>query len=89
MGDSRASIKIEFSIYGETYKADMNINWTPYCDGEGVDSRVIEFFEKSYERARLNWNMKNFEAEREQREREVEENEKREYELLRAKFETA
>ena len=48
MGDHRASIKIEFSMYGETKKADMWINWSPYSsDCYGVDQRVMDFFSQS------------------------------------------
>jgi hypothetical protein len=45
MGDRRASIKIEFSMHGETKKADMWINWS--SDYNGVDQRVLDFFSKS------------------------------------------
>jgi hypothetical protein len=49
MGQNRASIKIEFTMYGHTEKADMWINWSPddFCTERGpyyVDYRVLEFF---------------------------------------------
>ena len=49
MGDHRASIKVEFSMYGETEKADMWINWS-VNSGEcyEVDQRVIDFFRDAY-----------------------------------------
>ncbi len=45
MGDHRADIKIKFSMYGETRDADMWINWS--AEDNGVDQRVIDFFEQS------------------------------------------
>ena len=51
MGDHRATIKIEFSMYGYTEKADMWINWSA-PDYTGVDERVIEFFAESVEKFR-------------------------------------
>ena len=49
MGDHRASIKIEFSMYGETKKADMWINWSPdTSDVQYVDQRVLDFFREAY-----------------------------------------
>lgn len=85
MGDHRASIKIEFSMYGETKKADMWINWSP-DDYQGVDRRVIEFFEESA----IAMSCKYFEAQeraarREQKKAE-QEAERKEYERLHAKF---
>ncbi len=86
MGDHRASIKIEFSMYGETKKADMWINWSP-DDYQGVDRRVLEFFEQ----AAQEMSFKYYEAqERENRKRQKkaeEEAERNEYERLKAKFE--
>jgi len=55
MGDSRASIKVEFSIYGETYKLDSWINWSTGGEVPEVDDRVIEFFRSSYLDARGKW----------------------------------
>jgi hypothetical protein len=46
MGDRRASIKIEFSMHGETKEADMWINWSP-SDCNGVDQRILDFFSES------------------------------------------
>lgn len=48
--DCKASIKIEFEIYGKKFRKDMWINYWP---GEcGVDDRVLEFFRESYGKAR-------------------------------------
>ena len=40
MGDRRASIKIEFSMHGQTKKADMWINWSP-SDYDGIDLNAL------------------------------------------------
>ena len=48
MTDFKASVKIEFSIFGVTDKADMWINWWPDGECQDVDDRVIEFFRKVY-----------------------------------------
>jgi len=46
MGDHRANIKLEMDFHDKKYKTEMNIN---YCDDfNGVDQRVITFFEESY-----------------------------------------
>lgn len=86
MGDHRASIKIEFSMYGETKKADMWINWSP-DDYQGVDSRVIEFFEQ----AAHEMSFKHYEAQeranRRQQKKAEAEAERKEYERLKEKFE--
>lgn len=49
MGDNRASIKIELTMYGHTETVDMWINWWPsgdYC----VDRRIPEWFEQAVEK---------------------------------------
>lgn len=50
MGDSRAYVEIEFSIYGKTYKTSMSINWSA-DDWSGVDHRVSDWFRDCYEEA--------------------------------------
>lgn len=53
MGDHRATVKIEFTIHGKTYKMDSWINW--FDDGTGVDQRVIDFFRDSWDDARARY----------------------------------
>ena len=88
MGDHRASIKIEFSMYGETKKADMWINWSPdHSDCHGVDQRVVDFFAQSANEMSANfWASVERDARRRQKQAE-EEAERKEYERLRVKFE--
>lgn len=83
MGDHRASIKIEFSMYGETKKADMWINWSPdTSECSGVDQRVIDFFQEAY----AQMYSKHWEDYHDALERENERAERKEYERLKAKF---
>lgn len=84
MGDHRASIKIEFEFHGKTYKMDSWVNYFP--DGDGVDRRVQEFFEKAYNDGMRRYQDELFEADRERREREQEEADRAEYARLKAKF---
>jgi hypothetical protein len=46
MGDFRASIKIEFEMYGKKEKLDTWINYFPNEDG--IDERIVEFFSDSW-----------------------------------------
>lgn len=86
MGDRRASIKIEFSMYGETKKADMWINWSP-SDYDGVDQRVLDFFSESSRQMESKFWEAQEKAESKQRKKAEAEAERKEYERLRAKFE--
>ena len=86
MGDHRASIKIEFSMYGETKKADMWINWSP-DDYHGVDQRVVNFFSEAAQQMSEKFWEAQERAERRQRKKAEEEAERKEYDRLKAKFE--
>jgi hypothetical protein len=87
MGDHRASIKIEFSMYGETTKADMWINWSgSSSECSDVDQRVINFFRKSYEDMYNKHMEDTWRAERRRKDREAEERELKEFERLKAKY---
>lgn len=88
MGDHRASIKIEFSMYGETKKADMWINWSPDgSDYGGVDQRVLDFFSDSAQEMAAKFWEDHEEYMRKQQQKAEEETERKEYERLKAKFE--
>lgn len=88
MGDRRASIKIEFSMYGETKKADMWINWSPDgSDHSGVDQRVLDFFYKSASEMESKFWESHAEAIQKQQKKAEEEAERKEYERLKSKFE--
>ena len=86
MGDHRASIKIEFSMYGETKKADMWINWSP-DDYQGVDRRVIEFFEQAAHEMSFKYYEAQELANKRQQKKAEAEAERKEYERLKEKFE--
>lgn len=86
MGDRRASIKIEFSMHGETKKADMWINWSP-DDYDGVDQRILDFFSESARQMESKFREAQERAASKQRKKAEEEAERKEYERLKAKFE--
>lgn len=88
MGDHRASIKIEFSMYGETKKADMWINWSDYSsECGGVDQRVVDFFRNSAEEMYTKFMENEWAAERKRKKRQEEEEERNEFARLKAKYE--
>lgn len=88
MGDRRASIKIEFSMHGETKKADMWINWSP-DDYHGVDQRVMDFFSEAVQEMESKFWQEIERQARKNQEQTEEEAERKEYERLKAKFEGA
>jgi hypothetical protein len=88
MGDRRASIKIEFSMHGETKKANMWINWSP-DDYDGVDQRILDFFSESARHMESKFWEAQERAVSEQRNKAEEEAERKEYERLKSKFEGA
>lgn len=87
MTDHKASIKIEFTIYGETAKMDSWINWSPH-DSQcfPIDQRVIDFFEAAYQKARAGYDERIMDVERESREREKEQRERAELARLQEKY---
>lgn len=88
MGDQRASIKIEFSMHGETKKADMWINWSPdSSECYGVDQRVIDFFSESAREMESKFWYAIHEAEQKAEQEAKQEAERKEYERLKMKFE--
>jgi hypothetical protein len=89
MTDHKASIKIEFTIYGETAKMDSWINWSPH-DSQcfPIDQRVIDFFDTAYDKARRGYDERLHEAERESLDREKEREERAELARLKAKYES-
>lgn len=88
MGDRRASIKIEFSMHGETKTTDMWINWSP-DDYHGVDQRVMDFFSQAAQEMESKFWEAQERAERRHRKKAEEEAERKEYERLKVKFEGA
>jgi hypothetical protein len=85
MGDHRATIVINFTMHGKTYKMD---SWVNYNGWDGVDSRVIEFFQKSWEDAMWRYQEEDRKAEKKRKQKEDEEKDKKEYERLSKKYAT-
>lgn len=85
--DNRAHIKIEFQIFNSKLETcEMSINYLP--DSCGVDPRVSAWFEEKYDLAKIQFD---YDCNKEQREldaRKLEEQERREFERLKAKYET-
>jgi hypothetical protein len=52
--DHKASVKIDFTIYGEHFDTDMWINWVP-DDDYSIDQRVLDWFADCYWKARSKW----------------------------------
>jgi hypothetical protein len=87
MTDHKASVKIEFSIYGVTEKMDAWINWSPdSSDCHPIDQRVVDFFRATYEKARAKYDEDVYEAQREERERQTERQERAELARLKSKY---
>ena len=84
MTDHKASVKISFSIYGVTEMCDMYINY----DTQGVDARVIEFFERAYEKARIKYDNECYEADKDRREADIKERELRQLAELKKKYDS-
>jgi hypothetical protein len=85
MTDHKASIKVEFSIYGETYKMDSWINWSVGGEVYEIDDRVLNFFRDSYLDARGKYDDASGETERKAA-AETERLERAELERLKAKY---
>lgn len=90
MGDHRASIKVEFSMYGETKKADMWVNWSDSSsECSDVDQRVIDFFRSAHAAMYSKFMEAEWLEERKRAARADEERERKELERLKAKYEGA
>jgi len=50
MSDHRIDIKINAEFHGIKRKMDMDVNFSESHEVEGVDKRVIEFFQELYEK---------------------------------------
>lgn len=85
MGDFRADIKITMTLLGKTYKYDCWINYNSYDDG--VDERVRAFFSDAWEDAQTRYADMQWESNRAEEARETEQRERRQLEILKAKYE--
>jgi len=87
MGDHRCTIKIEFSIYGRTYKQKWNINY--FDDGDGIDRRIVDWFAECWNDAHARWQASVDEYFKEQRECETRDAELKELIRLKEKYESS
>ena len=89
MSDSRAEVKIEFSIYGRKFKQLWSINWSPdFHTGYAIDDRVGQWFTDCYNEAHSEYM---FDVMQDQRRLEAEAAERKEradYERLKVKYGT-
>lgn len=85
MADSRATLKVAFSIYGKDFKQEWWINWQD-SDGRGMDSRVADWFEDCYTKAYAHYQRDITEYFAKQRAKETEDAERAELARLRAKY---
>lgn len=88
MGDSRATIKIDFEIYGKEFKYDGWINWTVgTCDIYEIYRRITEFFVDSYLEARNEYEAEIYKEERKRMKSQIELQERTQLAKLKAKYE--
>jgi len=86
MGDHRAYIKIEMEFHGIKDQTDMDINYIN-SDGNGMDSRVADWFESVYERGMSKYREQVEEYFAKEHQKEIEDGERHELERLKAKYE--
>jgi hypothetical protein len=80
MSDFKVGIKLEFSGMGVDEKADMYINYFPdNSEAAGVDQRIIDWFRERWEEAYGKY--------RGDQEKDRDDEERREFERLKAKYE--
>lgn len=85
MGDHRADIKVEFTIHEKTYRQVWD--WINYTDnGDGIDQRVVEWFDECWQDARDRWYRAIDKADAENRQRREREDELKELARLKAKY---
>lgn len=84
MSDFKVGIKLEFSGMGVEKKADMYINYFPdNSEADGVDQRIIDWFRERWQEA-----YGKYRADQDQdAQRANEEEERREFARLKAKYE--
>lgn len=86
--DSRFYLKVELQLYGEEYKREALLNWSPDVNYLDVDARIVEWFAFCYADAYGKYQDAIYDANRERREREGESQERAELARLKAKYET-
>ena len=85
MGDLRADIKIQMSLWGHKYKQEFWINY--WDDGDGNDERVKKWFRECYQDAYGKYQEEMQEIYAERHKADEEKAERSELERLKAKYE--
>lgn len=85
MSDSRFHLEVKFQIYGKTYEWKPSLNWSD--NGDGIDQRIVDWFRDSHNKAYYEYQASNMAAECQYAARKAAEDERKEYERLKAKFE--
>ena len=86
MGDHRMSIKIEAKFHGVERKMDSYCNFYPASGYPSIHHAVIEFFEQLYDDGMDVYNEQFRAYEHQAREREQEEQDRRDFIRLQAKY---
>lgn len=84
MTDMKANVKIEFHFMGKTYAMDSYIN---YSGADGVDERVVEFFQEAYDDGMKRYNEQVRKYYMEKHAKEIEQEEREILAALKAKYE--
>jgi len=86
MGDHRPEIKIQFEMHG--HKANFNFGYCNWSDnGDGIDQRIVDWFEEQSRIAIGVWREGIYEAEKEQRDKDKAARELEELKRLKDKYE--
>jgi hypothetical protein len=84
MGDHKASIFLKFSMHDVEEEHEMYINYD--AGNDGCDQRIKDFFSRCHDEAMINYQIKINEYYKKERERQLEINDKIEFERLCKKF---
>lgn len=85
MGDHRATINIRVEFHGKVY--EWKDAWINYNGHNGIDERVVNFFEKMWEDGYARWMAETHKYERQQKAVETERSERELLEKLKRKYE--
>ena len=85
MSDYRADIKLHFEIFGRTYDTELDIIYSP--NNDGIDERIVAWFNDCYKQANAAYEVMVYEQQQEEREKVLEESERKELVRLKAKYE--
>ncbi len=85
MGDHRAECHIQFKYHGKEYRLDLD--WVNWCPSEGIDTRVVEFFDDATQDALDRYHDGIREDDERRKRADQEEHDRAEFSRLKAKFE--